>query len=97
MARSAGCGERVRAGTVEAAMSATVILSPQAAAAEVCHDEQMEIWSHEIVVGLGMAGLLKDPLDSSELAEAHSVVKDELRSIIEMAFDHPEARTIKRR
>lgn len=78
-------------------MSATVILSPAAAAAEVCHDEQMTIWSHEIVVALGMAGLLRDPLTYDEGLEAHSVVASELRSIIEMAFDHPEARTIKRR
>lgn len=76
-------------------MSAIIILSPQRAAAEVCHDEQMQIWSHEIVVALGMAGLLRD-LSYAEGVEAHAVVTQELRSIIEAAFDHPEARTIKR-
>lgn len=77
-------------------MSATVILSPQAAAAEVCHAEQMQIWVHEIVVALGMGGYLRE-LDYGELTDVHSTIESELRSIIEMAFDHPEARTIKRR
>ncbi len=77
-------------------MSATIILTPARAAEEVCHPEQMQIWVHEIVCSLGMAGLLRDPLTYDEVLEAHALVESELRTIIEMAFDHPEARTIKR-
>jgi hypothetical protein len=77
-------------------MSTTIILGPAAAAEAVCHQEQMQIWSHEIVVALGMNGYLRE-LDYGEVNEVHAVVESELRSIIEMAFDHPEARTILRK
>lgn len=76
-------------------MSATVILGPRAAAETVCHEEQMRVWAHEIVVSLGMSGFLRD-LDYGELNEVHALVEGEIRSIIEMAFDHPEAKTIRR-
>lgn len=78
-------------------MSATVILSPQAAAAEVCHDEQMVIWASDFVGMLSIYGWLKDDLSYSDGVDLTEAVKRELRSIIEAAFDHPEARTIKRR
>lgn len=74
----------------------TVILNPAKAAETVCHPEQMTIWSHEIVVALGMAGLLKEELSYDDGLEAHFIVERELRDIIESAFDHPEARTIRR-
>lgn len=77
-------------------MSATVILSPQAAAAEVCHDEQMAIWANDFAGMLSMGGWLRDDLDYSEGVDLQEAIKRELRNTIEAAFDHPEARTIKR-
>ncbi len=77
-------------------MSATIILTPARAAEEVCHDEQMTIWSSEIVGMLSMYGWLRDDLTYQDGVEMDGAVRRELRSIIEAAFDHPEARTIKR-
>lgn len=78
-------------------VSATVILSPKAAAAEVCHDEQMTIWVSDFVGMLSMGGWLREDISYAEGVDLSEDVKRELLSIIESAFDHPEARTIKRR
>lgn len=78
-------------------MSATIILNPSAAAAEVCHEEQMVVWASDFVGMLSLGNYLRDDIDYSEVVDLHEAVKRELRSIIESAFDHPEARTIKRR
>lgn len=75
----------------------TIILTPAAAAAEVCHDEQMVIWASDFVGMLSLGGYLRDDLGYGEGVDLTEDVKRELRSIIESAFDHPEARTIKRR
>ncbi len=77
-------------------MTATVILNPQAAAETVCHDEQMVVWASDFVGMLSLGGYLRENLDYSEGVDLTEAVKRELRSIIEMAFDHPEARTIRR-
>lgn len=76
-------------------MSATIILNPAAAAAEVCHDEQMVIWANDFAGMLSMGGWLRDDIDYSEGVDLQEALKLELRRIIESAFDHPEARTIK--
>jgi hypothetical protein len=76
-------------------MTATIILSPAAAAETVCHEEQLRIWADDVISALGMGDYLKfssyaDKIDMEE------IVMREIKSIIESAFDHPEARTIKR-
>lgn len=78
-------------------MADVVILGPVAAAAEVCHDEQMVIWASDFAGMLSMEGWLREDIDYSEGVDLHEAIKRELRNIIESAFDHPEARTIKRR
>lgn len=78
-------------------MSATVILSPQAAADEVCHEEQMTVWAYDFVGMLSLGDYLRHDLSYSEGVDLTEDVKRELRSIIKSAFDHPEARTIKRK
>lgn len=78
-------------------MSATIILGPKAAAEAVCHDEQMVIWASDFVGMLSMGGYLREDLSYSEGLDMTEDVKRELRSIIESAFDHPEARTIRKR
>jgi hypothetical protein len=82
---------------MEAIMSAVVILNPQAAVDQVCHDEQMTIWASDFVGMLSLGGYLRDDLSYGEGVDMTEDVKRELRSIIKSAFDHPEARTIKRR
>ena len=77
-------------------MSATVILNPARAAEEVCHDEQMIIWASDFAGMLSLGGYLREDLSYSEGVDLTNDVRRELRSIIEAAFDHPEARTIKR-
>lgn len=78
-------------------MSVTIILSPKAAAETVCHDEQMVIWASDFVGMLSLGGYLREDLSYGEGVDLTEDVKRELRSIIEAAFDHPEARTIKKR
>lgn len=74
----------------------TVILGPKAAADAICHDEQMTVWASDFVGMLSLGGYLRDGIDYAEGIELDDAVRRELRSIIEMAFDHPEAKTIKR-
>jgi hypothetical protein len=74
---------------------ALVTLMPAKAVERVAHREQLEIWAHEFVVTLGMAGYLRD-LDYSDGIDLQKVIEQELKGIIEIAFNHPEARTIAR-
>lgn len=77
-------------------MSATVILSPAAAAEVVCHEEQLRIWAHDnLMGGLATGDYLRD-LSYDEGLELERMLMRELKSIIATAFDHPEARTIRR-
>ncbi len=80
-------------------MSETVvILSPKAAADSVCHEEQLRIWAHDnLVAALEFGGFLRDDIDYAEGVELDRTLMRELKNIIEMAFDHPEARTIRRK
>lgn len=77
-------------------MSATVILGPAAAAETVCHEEQLRIWADEVISALGMEDYLKF-ISYADKIDMERIVMREIKSIIESAFDHPEARTIKRR
>jgi hypothetical protein len=76
---------------------AVVIHSPEAAAEIVCHEEQMVIWASDFVGMLSLGGYLRDNLDYAEGVNLTEDVKRELRSVIESAFGHPEAKTIIRR
>lgn len=78
-------------------MSATVILTPKQAAEAICHDEQMVVWASDFLGMLSLGGWLRDDLSYDDGVDLGNAVKRELRSIMEMAFDHPEARTIARR
>lgn len=77
-------------------MTATIILTPAEAVEAVCHDEQMVIWASDFVGMLNLGGYLREDLSYGEGVDLTEDVKRELRSIIGMALDHPEARTIKR-
>ena len=71
-------------------------LLPKAAAEAVCHDDQMVVWSGDMAGALSIAGVLRDDLQYDEVVDLHATITAELRRIIEIAFDHPEARTILR-
>lgn len=73
----------------------SVILLPTRAMEEVCHEEQLRIWAHEVVCALGMENYLNisSYADSVDIEE---IVKREIKSIIEAAFNHPAAVTIQR-
>jgi hypothetical protein len=73
----------------------SVILTPEAAAEAVCHKEQMEVWASDLIGMLSLGGYLRENIDYSEGIDLAEDVKRELRSIIVMAFSHPEAKTIK--
>ncbi len=72
-------------------MSALILKHPAKAAQEVCHDEQLLVWSGSFVGALSMAGVLRDDLSYDEGLELHQIVQREIRSIVSMAFTHPEA------
>jgi hypothetical protein len=76
-----------------------IILSPASAADTVCHDEQLRIWAaHDNIIGaLALGDFLRDDLSYDEALDLEQAIMSELKSIIHMAFDHPEAKTIKRR
>jgi len=71
-----------------------IIANPSRAAEIVCHEEQMVIWTADMAGALSLERFLRDDLSYDQVLELHAVIGRELRSIIEMAFDHPEARTI---
>lgn len=75
----------------------TIILGPAAAAETVCHDEQLRIWAHDhILATLSMEGYLRDDLSYDDRIDMEKMVMREIKGIVESAFDHPEARTIRR-
>ena len=74
----------------------TVILNPSAAADVVCHEEQLRIWAEEITGSLSMAGYIREDMSYDDVIDIGKIVEREIKSIVEMAFDHPEARTIRR-
>lgn len=76
-------------------MSATVILGPAAAAETVCHEEQLRIWADDVISALGMENYLNFS-SYADKVDMEQIVMREIKSIIESAFDHPEAHTILR-
>lgn len=73
-----------------------VILNPAAAAETVCHEEQLRIWADDVISALGMENYLNFSSYADKI-DMERIVMREIKSIIEGAFNHPEARTIKRR
>lgn len=69
---------------------------PAAAAETVCHEEQLRIWADDVISALGMEDYLKFSSYADKI-EMERIVMREIKSIVESAFDHPEARTIRRR
>lgn len=76
-------------------MSATVILNPASAAELVCHEEQLRIWADDVISALGMENYLQFS-SYADKVDMEQIVMREIKSIIESAFDHPEAATIRR-
>lgn len=75
-----------------------VILMPSAAAEAVCHEEQLRIWAHDHIIGaIALGDWLRDDLSYDDQIEMEACMMREIKNIIEMAFDHPEAATIRRR
>lgn len=78
-------------------MSAVVIHNPASAAEMVCHKEQLQIWADDMISAIGMQGDFLKDLAYCDLVDLHDVVEREIKSIVESAFDHPEAVTIRRK
>lgn len=57
-------------------------------AERVCHDEQLLIWSGEMVSDL--IDHLKDPEDYDGVIDLHNDMKAAIKSLIEKVFTHPE-------
>lgn len=73
---------------------ATITLLPNAAVDRICHDEQMVIWAGDLAGSLNVHGFLREDLSYSDGVDLQEVLKREIRSVIRMALDHPEARTV---
>lgn len=56
-------------------------------AAQVCHDEQLTIWSGSIACVLG--DHLRDGLDYEDVLEFHRLVQSAITVIVQHAFTHP--------
>jgi hypothetical protein len=75
---------------------ASITLTPTQAVEAVAHDEQMTVWAADFIGMLSLGDYLSDDLDYERQLDLSNDVKRELRRILFAAFDHPEARTIKR-
>ena len=61
---------------------------------KVCHEEQLRIWADDnIMAALAMGGYLRD-LDYSEGVELQEMLMREIKSVVEMAFDHPARQNV---
>ncbi|GJE54526.1 hypothetical protein [Methylobacterium thuringiense] len=56
----------------------------------VCHDDQMAVWSGDVIGRLAMGDYLRADFDYDDTLALHSAVADEIRSIVESALSHPE-------
>jgi hypothetical protein len=72
-------------------MTAVLLTHPAKAAEEVCHDEQLGVWSNEIVGRLSIEGYLRDDLSYDDGIDLHKSIADEIKRIVASAFTHPEA------
>ncbi|WP_297843006.1 hypothetical protein [uncultured Roseibium sp.] len=52
----------------------------------------MTIWTGEIAGALSMAGFIRDDMTYDDVIALHSVLADEIKSIVEAAYEHPEVR-----
>jgi len=71
-------------------MAAILLTHPAKAAENVCHDEQLQIWAHEVFCRLATEDYIRD-LDYGEQVEVEIILREEIKKIIGMAFTHPEA------
>jgi len=60
------------------------------AAARVCHDEQVTVWSDEMSDALSLGGYLRSDMNYEDVLSVQRVIIREVRSIVESAFGHPE-------
>lgn len=54
---------------------------------EVAHEEQMTIWTGELLGTLSMAGYMSEDMDYDDVLHAHRLVASEVRSIIGHVVD----------
>ena len=78
-------------------MGAVVIHNPASAAEIVCHEEQLRIWADDMISAIGMQGDFLKDRTYCDLVDLGQIVQREIKSIVESAFDHPEAVTIRRK
>jgi hypothetical protein len=71
-------------------MTASILKHPSRAAEEVCHDEQMVIWSSDFAGMLSLGGWIRDDMSYDDVIDLHTAITSELRSIVRQAFTHPE-------
>lgn len=55
--------------------------------AEVAHDEQMTIWTGEVLGSLSMAGYMSEDMDYDDVLDAHRLVAVDIRQIIGHVVD----------
>lgn len=59
-------------------------------ATRVCHEEQMVVWSGEVIEALSMIDFLREDWSYEDTIRANATVANCIRSIVESAFGHPE-------
>ena len=67
----------------------------QTAAADVvelvCHEEQLQVWTDELLADLVLGDYLREDMDYADKVDLHRAVASEIKRIVSRAFDHPEA------
>lgn len=54
---------------------------------EVAHEEQMTVWTGEVLGALSVAGFMRDDMAYDEVIEAHRLIAEELREIVGHTVD----------
>ncbi len=67
------------------------------AAEAVCHDEQMTVWTADIVDSLSMGGYFRERLSYDDGLNIHAVIARDLRDIITTALAESERKRVEDR
>ncbi len=68
------------------------MVTTKKAAERVCHEEQLRVWANDLVGALSLDGFIRDDMSYDDGLDLERTVMREIKSIVAMAFTHPESR-----
>lgn len=60
---------------------------------DICHDEQMTIWTGEVAGSLSMAGYLRDDLTYDDVIDIHRLIASEIRDVVKTVLEFREPKS----